>query len=244
MRKFLLLLFLLPALPLFSQASAELQKKRLLGKLDFSKAEDFQLVNKPHATRPLYLHTEVYAAFIEMFDAAKEDKIELQIISGARTFEHQKAIWEKKWNQLNTLGPMERTQKILEFSAMPATSRHHWGTEVDLNGLENSYFEEGSGKMVYEWLLQNASRFGFYQVYDSRASGRTGYSEEKWHWSYLPLAKNYLSLYNELIDYSDITGFKGDYLARSGKMISQYVNGIAPVDARIARLEISMEQED
>lgn len=128
---------------------------------------------------------------------------------------------------LDTLLPEKRAQVILQFSSMPSTSRHHWGTDVDLNYLENSFFEEGEGKKIYDWLVKNASRFGFYQVYTSQESGRTGYREEKWHWSYLPLASRYLALYNKSVNYPEIKGFEGSGLAEQAEIIQKYVNGLS-----------------
>ncbi|NJK84501.1 MAG: M15 family metallopeptidase [Saprospiraceae bacterium] len=45
-----------------------------------------------------------------------------------------------------TPNPQERALKILKYSSMPGTSRHHWGTDIDLNSFSNSYFEQGEGK--------------------------------------------------------------------------------------------------
>ncbi len=226
---FLLFLLLVIINPVTAQHfSAEtISKEFLLGKINYKGHRDFVKADKEHAPRSLYLHRDTYTAFLKMAGAAQADGIQLQIVSGARNFEHQKAIWEKKWKAYKDLDPLCRSQKILEFSSMPTTSRHHWGTDIDLNNLENSYFEEGKGKEEYEWLVKNAPRFGFYQVYTSKASGRSGYSEEKWHWSYLPLARHYLQAYNETIQYSDITGFEGAHLAETQEMISAYVNGIS-----------------
>jgi len=210
--------------------SEEISKDFLLGKLNYRQEIDFLKIDNEHTSRALYLNKETYSAFVKMFRAAKADGIELKIVSGARNFEHQKAIWERKWRNNKDLDPLSRSRKILEFSSMPATSRHHWGTDIDLNNLENSYFEEGKGKAEYEWLVKNAPRFGFFQVYTSKDSGRTGYSEEKWHWSYLPLARHYLQAYNETIQYSDITGFEGAHLAEAQEMIANYVNGISMED--------------
>lgn len=229
MWKNLLLLLLLVA-PIRLQAqlhSRSIPKELLLGKLDYSTTKDFVCVSEKYASKTIFLNQEVYEAFLKMYEKAKLEGIELKIISGARSFEHQKAIWERKWKHFAALEPHCRTQKILEFSSMPATSRHHWGTDIDLNNLENSYFESGQGKKEYDWLVKNASKFGFYQVYTSKNSGRTGYSEEKWHWSYLPLANQYLMVYNKTIDYNDIQGFTGSNMAEKYQMISQYVNGIS-----------------
>lgn len=32
---------------------------------------------------------------------------------------------------------------------MPGTSRHHWGSDVDLYALDDIYFEYGDGEIIY-----------------------------------------------------------------------------------------------
>lgn len=110
---------------------------------------------------------------------------------------------------------------------MPSTSRHHWGTDMDLNSLNNSYFASGKGKKIYDWLTNNAYKYGFYQVYTDKVNGRTGYNLERWHWSYLPLASAYLEQYNTTINYSDIISFEGSDLAEEIKVIPEFVNGVS-----------------
>lgn len=218
-------LFLLISLVTSGQDNPHI-KDFLLGKFDYKTDPDFEKVNKMYAVKTIYLNATVYSAFKEMHAAAKTEGVELTILSGTRNFYEQKVIWERKWKKLDSLNPSEKALSILEFSSMPGTSRHHWGTDVDLNNFENSYFEEGRGKAEYEWLVKNAGKYGFYQVYNSGASGRRGYNEEKWHWSYLPLAAKYLEEYNAHIGYSEITGFEGSELAGDAGMIDNYVNGI------------------
>lgn len=237
--KNLFLLFLLSVSCFTSSSSLygqQVSQDLLLGKVNYTDHNDFTAVDQQYATRPMFLEKETYRAFLEMQKAAQDEGIQLKIVSGARNFEHQKAIWERKWNNLKNLQPIERADKILEFSSMPSTSRHHWGTDIDLNSLENEFFDEGEGKEIYDWLIQNASRYGFYQVYDTKSQGRTGYAEEKWHWSYLPVANHYLQRYNELVTYRDIEGFEGAQWAEEKRMISDYVNGISrqPQPVRLA----------
>ena len=202
-------------------------KERLLGKVNYKTDSLFVKVDGQHSTKELYLNKECYDGFIVMYNKAKEDGIELKIISGTRSFTEQKAIWERKWNRYNQLPPKERALKILEYSSMPSTSRHHWGTDIDVNNLNNSYFETGKGKQEYEWLKTHANAFGFYQVYTSKDNGRTGYNEEKWHWSYLPLASKYLNAYNTNIVLEDINSFLGYDTAIELNVIANYVNGIS-----------------
>ena len=85
----------------------------------------------------------------------------------------------------------------------------------------------GGLSAVYEWLDSHAGDYGFCQVYsDKSESNRTGYSEEPWHWSYMPLAKKFLEAYVQSIDYKNIKGFEGSELAEPLQMIKRYVKGI------------------
>lgn len=202
-------------------------KDFVLGKFNYKRDTGFVKVDPKYSSKSIYLNREVYEAFKRMYNSAKEEGVELNIISGTRSFYEQKFIWERKWKKYNKYRPIERAKKILEYSSMPTTSRHHWGTDIDLNNLNNSYFGKGKGLREYEWLLKNGKLYGFYQVYTSKGNGRTGYNQEKWHWSYLPLASKYLSYLNDNITYSDIVGFKGSELAEETRILSEYVNGVS-----------------
>ncbi len=206
-----------------------IDKSLVLGKFNYKIDPRFTKVDTQHATKEIYLNKQVYEAFMKMHEAAQKEGIDLKIISGTRNFNEQKVIWERKWLKYKDLEPKERAQKILEYSSMPSTSRHHWGTDLDLNSLNNSYFNSGKGFETYEWLKTYANDYGFYQVYTVKSNKRTGYNLEKWHWSYLPLASQYLSFYNSHISFNDIKGFKGDTLASTMQMISDYVNGLSDV---------------
>ncbi|HZJ73330.1 MAG TPA: M15 family metallopeptidase [Perlabentimonas sp.] len=201
----------------------------LLGKVQYRNDTSFVLVSPKHSSKQIYLEKSTYKAFRLMYGAAKADGVHLLIISGARNFDYQKRIWERKWNaRPNSCSKIEKAKGTLMFSAMPSTSRHHWGTDFDLNSLENSYFDSGRGLAEYKWLCQNAHRFGFCQVYTNKQqTGRTGYEMEKWHWSYMPLASQYLRLYAQLISNNDISGFPGCELAHELNVINDYVFGVS-----------------
>lgn len=205
---------------------AEVTKDFLLGKFKYRKDARFTKVDTAYCAKEIYLQKEVYLAYQKMHAHALKDSIDLQLLSGTRSFYEQKWIWERKWERYKELPPRERALKILEFSSMPSTSRHHWGTDLDLVHLSPQFFETTKGKKVYDWLQQHAKTFGFYQVYTSQKEGRTGYQEEKWHWTYLPLSKEYLEQYHQQIKYTDFTGFLGAHLAKELNVIQAYVNGL------------------
>lgn len=220
-----------------SPTFAQIDKKYLLGQFDESKDARFVKLDDTHTKGSAvgkYLRNETYEAFAKMAIAAKQDGVDLFIISATRNFDAQKGIWENKWEgrtlvegkNLTAITDLnERARLIMLYSSMPGTSRHHWGTDMDLNSLENSCFASGEGLKIYKWLTAHAAKFGFCQPYTSKANGRTGYEEEKWHWSYLPLSSELLIAYTRSINYSDIKGFKGSEVAKSVKAIEKYVQG-------------------
>jgi len=69
---------------------------------------------------------------------------------------------------------------------------------------------------------------------DRQASGRrakfgeSGYEEEKWHWSYLPLARKLTALAKAELKDEDISGFLGAETAPEIKVVERYVLGINP----------------
>ena len=210
-----------------------------MGRFEPKNNSDFELIPIKYADRKgMYLRKDVLAAFIQMYDAAEKDGISLQIRSATRNFDYQKGIWERKWTGATTLSdgtnvatdinePIAKALKILEYSSMPGTSRHHWGTDIDLNAFNNAYFESGQGKKVYSWLVQNADKYGFCQPYTPKGKDRPhGYNEEKWHWSFNPLSREITSFAENNLKNSMISGFKGAETAEEIDVIAKYVLGI------------------
>jgi len=219
----------------------EEEKPYLLGHFSPVNDANFTLVPTAYLTynTQMYLRKETLEAFIAMQEEASKSGVSLKLASGARNFDHQKRIWENKWDgttlvdgkDLSKSIPdgVERFLKILEYSAAPSTSRHHWGTDIDINGATPSYFETTEGKKVYDWLTANAMNYGFCQTYDEKGLNRTaGYKEEKWHWSYLPIARGLTQDFKAIIRVEDIKGFKGDEYVEELNLIDNYVLSINP----------------
>ena len=210
----------------------------IMGKFEPSQHPDFVKVDIAYADREgHYLRKDTYEAFKNMHAAAKADGVNLKIISAARNFRRQKEIWEAKWNGTRLVGgedisktipdPQLRALKILEYSSMPGTSRHHWGTDLDLNALSDAHFQQGEGLKIYTWLAENAHRFGFCQPYTPKGAARPdGYEEEKWHWSYMPVSKRLTEQARKLLRDEQISGFAGAETAASIGVVRKYVLGI------------------
>ena len=224
------LLFFYITIALASKAQTPLTISYITGKFDPAKHKDFTPIDKKYTTNNnvLYLRKETYAAFQKMATAAEKDSILLTIISATRNFEYQKQIWENKWKNLATTKAANHTKatKIMEYSAMPGASRHHWGSDIDLNNLDNRFFDNGEGKKIYTWLKTHAAAYNFCQPYTPNRP--TGYKEERWHWSYMPIAKACTQFAKTHLKDAQITGFSGAPSAQKLEIVKNYVLSINP----------------
>jgi len=198
------------------------------------------LIGKSTAMQPLLkgkrikLQAEVYDALQKMIKAAKIDGVHITLVSGYRSFNHQKQIWNRKFDKYRKQGYSVKKciEKITNYTAIPGTSRHHWGTDVDLsdkyaNGLNNNKREKFN-----QWMAKNAKKFGFYLVY-TNDKNRTGYKYESWHFTYKKLAKPLLEEYLKTDVFNLIMhqGIKGSYTFTDDffkDYVKNYVLGINP----------------
>ena len=149
---------------------------------------------------------EAADAYIKMKVAAAKDGFELKVVSSYRSFDRQLAIWNRKFeiNSKEGMDPLENIKKITEYSTIPGTSRHHWGTEIDLISaqpkvdgdvlLANLFEGEGPYAALKSWMDANANSYGFFLAYP-KDSLRKGFQYEPWHYSYKPKSKYFLKNY-------------------------------------------------
>jgi LAS superfamily LD-carboxypeptidase LdcB len=92
---------------------------------------------------------------------------------------------------LKTLSTQEREREILNASSAPGISRHHWGTEFDIFSLNPVQFHKGAPLYdEYVWMREHAAGSGFFKPFDGHETlGEHTYIEERWHWSYYPIAQ-------------------------------------------------------
>ncbi len=188
------------------------------------------------------LQKDAYDAFLKMQSAAEKDSINIKIVSSYRSFEHQKRIWTRKYKRFTADGltPTQSIRKIIEYSTIPGTSRHHWGTDIDIidgnkaepkdvliatNFTKNAVYEK-----LKNWMDENANRYGFYLVYTNESS-RKGFNYEPWHYSYKPISKPMLKAYlkidiQKLLKSEKLVGsnfFTEEFIS---KYIREHVKGI------------------
>ncbi|MEM1340627.1 MAG: M15 family metallopeptidase [Bacteroidota bacterium] len=146
------------------------------------------------------LRKDAHDAFVAMKKAAFQAGFTIKIVSSYRSFDRQKVIWERKYRRYTEeqgLAPTAAIEKIIEYSTIPGTSRHHWATEVDIidgnptvSGdvlLADKFEKGGPFEGLKTWLDENAAKFDYHLVYTD-SYFRKGFKYEPWHYSYAPLS--------------------------------------------------------
>lgn len=183
---------------------------RALNRRQLTGQDDSHLVTLPDGHR---LQNEVTQAFAALQAEARQSGFELSIASSFRPFSRQMAIWNGKASGarpvhddegravlMTQLSPEEKLHAILRYSAIPGSSRHHWGTDLDVYDaaavpagyqLQLSPQEVAAGGLfdpLHRWLderMAAGESHGFYRPY---AWDRCGVAPERWHLSYAPLS--------------------------------------------------------
>lgn len=203
----------------------DIEKKYLIGKYNPETDSNFLQIPSKYCTyRIEYIHREVYFALLQMLEYAYSQGINLKIVSAVRNYDTQLYLWN---SQISARYDIKTIKNALKYIAMPGTSRHHWGTDIDFNSTTLQFYKSSEGIAIYEWLCENAPKFGFYQVYTSNR--KTGYFEEKWHWSYKNLAIEFQENYKIKISYSDLGTFRGSEFCKELDIFNNFVFGIDSV---------------
>ncbi len=153
--------------------------------------------------------SESFKALKALREDALKRGFSLDIASSYRDFFAQDFIFSEKFLQkravldkdekeidISTFSTYDKVKAICLFSAIPAFSRHHFGSDFDVYSktmlpkgqrlmltayeyAKGAYFED-----LNAYLEDNLAKFDFYRPFD----GRTNIGFEPWHISYKPLA--------------------------------------------------------
>lgn len=127
--------------------------------------------------------SEIYPDLQKMFDDMREQGIYPVVGEGYRTVEKQQAIMEDKIRAYENEGysRKEAEKMAREWVAVPGTSEHELGLAVDINADK----EKSDNQEVYDWLYQNAYKYGFILRYPIGKTMITGIDYEPWHYRYV-----------------------------------------------------------
>ncbi len=125
----------------------------------------------------------VYKHLINMIKHAEKDNVFMSVTWGYRsetvqTYLFKLDLLEKEGNGLTPEEAMTETKK---YVASPTESEHHSGLAVDIDPIEGrSTLDE-----VYDWLSENAYKFGFVLRYPEDKTDITKICFEPWHYRFV-----------------------------------------------------------
>ncbi len=148
---------------------------------DYYVPEDYE-VDLLQLRNEEYVSEEIYPHLQKMFDDAREEDVYMIVRDGYRSCEEQEEIMQEKIEEYKRTTKIDFIAKHMaeKWVAVPGTSEHQLGIAVDINADIYSY-----GHQVYNWLENNAYKYGFIQRYPEDKVHITGISYEPWHYRYV-----------------------------------------------------------
>lgn len=128
----------------------------------------------PHIKREneiMMLDEECLTFYTLMYNDAKEKNINLIVFSGYRSYQKQETIYYSSSNK--------------SYVAAPGHSEHQTGLAIDISTLDTGLTVFFENTKVFNYLKENAYRFGFILRYPKSKENITGYNYEPWHFRYV-----------------------------------------------------------
>lgn len=123
------------------------------------------------------LRKEAADAFKKWGDAAKKENINLVAIGMYRTYSYQAGLYSYG---ANTYGQKYADQ----YYARPGHSEHNTGLAVDIS-FNNVPYTSIDSYDEYDWIIENAHKYGFILRYPEDKTAITKFSYESWHFRYV-----------------------------------------------------------
>ena len=139
--------------------------------------DGYLIANKTYSLPSSYgkgLTSETQSAFNKMSSAAKAEGLNIYIVSGFRSYDYQKGLYNRYVNR-------DGKAAADTYSARAGHSEHQSGLSMDLNSVSNSFAKTPEGK----WLANNCYKYGFILRYPEGKINETGYIYEPWHFRYV-----------------------------------------------------------
>ena len=133
---------------------------------------------------PMYrtqqLRSDAASSLEDMFAAAKDDGLDLYLISGYRSYEYQQGLWDYYYDYF---GP-EYTERM---DARPGGTEHQLGLSVDIGTTDDVCrldFCFGD-TAAFAWLQENSYKYGFIERYPYDKESVTGIMYSPWSFRYI-----------------------------------------------------------
>lgn len=139
--------------------------------------EDFETKYKI-SSKEKPMRKEAHDALVKLIDDINKEGMKIWINSTFRTKEYQNSLFT---NSVKRNG----MDHALMYSAKPRHSEHETGLAVDLSAETSGVIESFDRFKQYDWMKENAHKYGFIERYPKGKEWITGYGYEPWHYRYV-----------------------------------------------------------
>lgn len=137
---------------------------------------DLVKISKPYSSEDNLEASKVaYEAFKKMYKAADEDGYGIIINSAYRSYQDQVDL-------CNYFRGLYGDNYVIKYVASPGFSEHQTGLSFDIGSTTSNVFAKSR---EYEWMQENAYKFGFILRFPSKYVNITGFNTEPWHYRYV-----------------------------------------------------------
>ena len=139
--------------------------------------ENLELLDNSYAKSGIYLVKEAKDNIERLIDKAKNDGMNIRVISAYRSYSYQENLY-------NNYVKNDGVENADTYSARPGYSEHQTGLVVDITRAFDD-FNNFENTNEYSWMLENAHNYGFILRYPKDKEDITTYSFEAWHYRYV-----------------------------------------------------------
>ena len=125
----------------------------------------------------LKMNSLAYEAFIKMATDIEKEDMHIRIVSAYRSYDYQNNLY---YNYLK----YDPQDKVDSYSARPGYSEHQTGLAIDIDNNVVNY-NRFHITMEFNWMMENAYKYGFILRYPKDSQNITGYKYEPWHYRYV-----------------------------------------------------------
>lgn len=139
--------------------------------------DNLENINPKYANGTKKLVKEAKIMFEKMVEDASNDGYTIRVISAYRSYEYQNILYNKYVDK-------DGISLADTYSARPGYSEHQTGLVVDIDNIKTDYnnFESTN---EFNWMQENAYKYGFILRYPKGKENITGYTYESWHYRYV-----------------------------------------------------------
>lgn len=138
---------------------------------------DLRLINNRYALDNKYLREEAAISFENLSADAAMLGYKIIATSTFRDYEYQGKLF-------NEYTETKGIDYALLCSAKPGHSEHQTGLAVDVMGSNEDY-DEFEKSIEFDWMKENAHKYGFILRYPKGKEHITGFKYEPWHYRYI-----------------------------------------------------------